>query len=231
MGGAVEMGERSVAYGDHSIAAARVDDQRAIGGTGCTARGVGVRSGPCVEPEQTLARALVVVKSPVNSHSTIRSLANTDAPNLPITRATTLAALDASQRTLFNRVVTGTSVGGVVALFLCAIGLYAIVAFAVSQRTREIGIRTALGADPREVVGMFFLRGVRLSVLGLAIGLGLSTIVLRLMTVARGEEMNLRVLAIAGVVAAVVVTVASVATWIPARRAATVDPLTMLRVE
>lgn len=54
-----------------------------------------------------------------------------------------------------------------------AIGRYAIVVFVVSKRRREIGIRTAVGADPREVVRMFFIRGVRLSVLELVIELGL----------------------------------------------------------
>jgi ABC-type antimicrobial peptide transport system permease subunit len=118
-----------------------------------------------------------------------------------------------------------------VALILCAIGLYAIVSFAVGQRTREIGVRTAMGAAPRQVVGMFFWRGLRLSVIGLVIGLTLSVIVVRLFALVNGRPTQPGILVIAAVVASIVVGVAALATWIPARRAATVDPLSMLRAE
>jgi ABC-type antimicrobial peptide transport system permease subunit len=101
---------------------------------------------------------------------TIRAVANAEAPLLPITSVTTLAAADARQRLTFKRASSAALGGGIIALFLSAIGLYAIVSFAVNQRTREIGIRTALGADAREVVRMFFTKGLRLSLIGLAIG-------------------------------------------------------------
>ncbi len=161
----------------------------------------------------------------------IRSVAHTEAPLLPVTSVSTLASIDARERTLFKRLSSAAFGGGLIALFLSAIGLYALVSFAVNQRTREIGIRTALGADSRQVVGMFFFRGMRLSLLGLLIGLGISVIVVRLITLAQGEEMQASILAIAGLVAVVVVGIALLATWIPARRAAKVDPLSMLRVE
>lgn len=161
----------------------------------------------------------------------IRSVANAEAPLLPVTRATTLAAIDAGQRSVFRRAITGAAGGGLVALFLCAIGLYAVVSFAVGQRTREIGIRTALGADPRQVVRMFFFRGLRLSFVGLLIGLTLSMIVLRLIALSQGRNTEASIVVIAVLIAAVVIAVASLAIWIPARRAASVDPLTMLRTE
>jgi putative ABC transport system permease protein len=115
-------------------------------------------------------------------------------------------------------------------LLLSAIGLYAIVAFAVGQRTREIGIRTALGAQPREVIGLFFGSGVRLSLLGLIFGLPLSLIALRVIA----QQTAMPAVSTAFIAAAVafgVLVVASIATWVPARRAAAVDPLTALRSE
>jgi predicted permease len=161
----------------------------------------------------------------------LRSAANAEAPLMPVTSATTLAAIDADQRSTFRRVSAGAITGGVVALVLCAIGLYAVVSFAVGQRTREIGIRSALGADSHQVVGMFFVRGLRLSFAGLLIGLATSTIVVRIIALSDGTSTPASLLGLAAMIAVVVVGVSSVATWIPARRAATVDPLTMLRTE
>jgi ABC-type antimicrobial peptide transport system permease subunit len=109
--------------------------------------------------------------------------------------------------------------------------LYAIVAFAVGQRTREIGIRTALGADHRQVVRMFFWRGVRLSLAGLLIGLSLCLVVVRIMWVVQGADANSATMLLAAAIAAIVVAVAAAATWVPARRAAAVDPLHVLRAE
>ncbi|MGH7576012.1 MAG: FtsX-like permease family protein, partial [Longimicrobiales bacterium] len=161
----------------------------------------------------------------------IRSIAREEAPTLPVTNLTTLAAAEARQRTFFKRLSAGLAIAGSVALFLCAIGLYAVVAFAVGQRRREIGIRTALGADPRRVTQMFFLRGLRLSFFGLVIGLTLSYVFVRIMNAfteggVSSSGPDPRVLG--ALVTAVVLVVASIATWIPARRAAGVDPVRIL---
>jgi hypothetical protein len=161
----------------------------------------------------------------------IRSVANTEAPELPLVSARTLAAIEDSQRTSFMRVITVIAGTGVLALFLSAIGLYAVVAFAVGQRVREIGIRTALGADHRQVVGLFLFRGLRLSFIGLSLGLTLSVIVVRLMAVVRGEAAPTGTLGLAALVACVVIGVALLASWIPARRALHIDPLEALRIE
>jgi putative ABC transport system permease protein len=117
-----------------------------------------------------------------------------------------------------------------VALVLAAIGVYGVVSYLVSQRTREIGIRVALGARKREVVWLVVGRALAPVVAGLALG-------------AMGGVLSARILAtllygvspsdpsvIAGIVA-VLGTTAMVASWIPARRAASVDPLVALRDE
>jgi predicted permease len=161
----------------------------------------------------------------------IRSAANAEAPDLPLTGVRTLAAIEASERSTTVRVITATGGIGVVALFLSAIGLYAVVTFAVGQRIREIGIRTALGAGRPEVVRLFLLRGLRLSVVGLFLGLTLSVIGVRLMAVMRGQDPPAETVWLAAPVAAVVIGVALLASWIPARRAARIDPLPALRTE
>jgi ABC-type antimicrobial peptide transport system permease subunit len=124
--------------------------------------------------------------------------------------------------------------GGLIALLLFCIGLYAVVAFAVRQRTREIGIRTALGARHDQIVRMFVRGGVRLAGLGLVLGLPLSLLALRAVSgeMATGSEAAaLRSPVLAGMITAVVLFMAWLATWIPARHAARVDPLTAVRAE
>jgi ABC-type antimicrobial peptide transport system permease subunit len=120
---------------------------------------------------------------------------------------------------------------GMLALVLASIGLYAMVSVAVGQHRREIGIRLALGAHARQVVRMFFSSGLRVSLLGLALGLPLS--VVGLVVVLRNTEDLPRdsVPAVVALVSLAVVGVASLASWLPARRAAGVDPMVALRSE
>ncbi len=161
----------------------------------------------------------------------VRSIASAEAPDLPLVSARTLAGIEAGERNSTMRLITAAGGSGAVALFLAAIGLYSVVAFAVGQRIREIGIRTALGAGKRQVIGLFLFRGLRLSVAGLAIGLTLSLIAVRLMAAAQGEDPPAGILWVTTLVAVVVIGVALLATWIPARRAARIDPLHALRVD
>jgi putative ABC transport system permease protein len=115
------------------------------------------------------------------SPDVIRAAANAEAPQLPLVSIRTLDAIESAQRTSLKRALAGIAGTGTLALFLSAIGLYAVVAFAVRQRVSEIGIRTALGADRQQVIRWFLVRGLRLSVFGMAVGLTLSVIVVRLM--------------------------------------------------
>jgi predicted permease len=161
----------------------------------------------------------------------IRSVANAEVPELPLISARTLEAIENGERRTIVNVVTAVGGSGVVALFVSAIGLYAVVAFAVGQRIREVGIRTALGADRRQIVSLFLFRGLRLSLIGLFVGLTLSTTVVRLTAVLRGQQPPAGIALLAVAVAGVVLAVALVATWIPARRAANIDPLLALRIE
>lgn len=117
-----------------------------------------------------------------------------------------------------------------VALMLAAVGLYAVMAYAVSRRTHEIGIRMALGAREGEVARMVVSQGLVLALAGIAIGLmgGVALhrlIASQLFDVSATDPMTL------AAVSALVALIACVACYVPARRAARVDPVIALREE
>jgi len=117
---------------------------------------------------------------------------------------------------------------GVVALLLAAVGLYGVVAFAVAQRTREIGIRVALGAQSREVLGLMLRQGMTLAGIGLLVGIPLAVVVAKLVSgflVGAGAADPLVFVGAASLLA--LVTLA--ASYVPARRASKVDPMLALR--
>ena len=161
---------------------------------------------------------------------TLRALARDEAPRVPLRTIETMASRDARARA-GNRQLSGMGgAGGVLALLLSAIGLYAVVAFAVAQRTREIGIRLALGARQLQVISIFLRTGFKLSLIGLVIGLPIGFVAVRLLI--RLLETELAHLSwLAAGVGILVIAVAALATWFPARRAAMVDPLIALRSE
>jgi len=119
---------------------------------------------------------------------------------------------------------------GTLALLLAALGLYGVMAYAVSQRTREIGIRVALGARQSDVLKQFVGEGVRLAavgvVVGLALSVGLTRVIVRFLY---GVTATDAATFAAG--ALLLCVVAVIASWFPARRAARVDPMVALRSE
>ncbi|HTE47827.1 MAG TPA: FtsX-like permease family protein, partial [Gemmatimonadaceae bacterium] len=119
---------------------------------------------------------------------------------------------------------------GTMGLVLGALGIYGMLAYLVTQRTREIGVRVALGAQPRDVLGMVVGSGLRLAGLGVIVGFAGALLLTRLMQgVLYGISPNDPLTF--GVVAVALLVVAGVASWIPALRATRVDPLVALRAE
>jgi ABC-type antimicrobial peptide transport system permease subunit len=116
------------------------------------------------------------------------------------------------------------------ALLLACLGVYGVLAYAVSRRTHEIGVRLALGASPANVVGLVVRRGARLAAAGVALGLVLSLAVGRLLQVILYGVSGADLTAFAAM-AAVLAGVVLLASWLPARRAAGVDPIAALRTE
>jgi putative ABC transport system permease protein len=119
---------------------------------------------------------------------------------------------------------------GALALLLAAIGIYGVLAYTVAHRTREFGIRVALGADVRDVVGMVVGQGVKLAAAGLVVGVAGAILVTRLMTsllyeVQPGDP------AVFLAVAAGLMAIACFASLIPSWRAARIHPAIALRHE
>lgn len=117
---------------------------------------------------------------------------------------------------------------GCAALLLASLGLYAIIAFGVAQRTREIGIRLAVGATSATVVRQFLRGGLRVTALALLIGLPITVAGIRVVQ-AQQVGFTLRNAAAVMLVVPVLVAIAALASWLPARRAGRVDPLIALR--
>jgi predicted permease len=163
----------------------------------------------------------------------IRRLARDDIPDIPIygNGLMTLEQLDRRERKEILQASAGATAAGVLALLLASVGLYGVVALAVRQRHREIGVRVALGARPRQVIRLFFMSGVRLSMLGVVLGLPLSVVSLYLIASQFADHVPLNMPLVGLAIAAVVVGVAALASWIPARKAAGVDPLVAIRTE
>jgi putative ABC transport system permease protein len=162
----------------------------------------------------------------------LQRFAIAEAPQLPISSIKTLQQIDEQELRVTVRVSLLAGLGGLIALTIAALGLYGVVALSVRQRTREIGIRIAVGAEPMRVARMFLASGMKSAVIALAIGLPVTIGVLQVL-VSQGEmRMSPTLPMLVGVViAGVLLAVAAIATWIPARRAAQVDPGLTLRAE
>jgi putative ABC transport system permease protein len=122
------------------------------------------------------------------------------------------------------------SLFGGLALFLAGVGIYGVIGYAVSQRTREIGVRMAMGAEPRQVLRMVLCEGLKLVLTGLFFGVAAALMLMRLLEgLVYGVSMRDPLIFI--IVNLVMLFVAMLACYFPARRAARVDPLVALRYE
>jgi predicted permease len=163
----------------------------------------------------------------------VRQLVRASIPDIQVYDLRTLEQMQREDRHDVKVISASAAGGGALALLLASIGLYGVVSLSVRQRHREIGIRVALGARPRQVITMFFTSGLRLSALGIVLGLPLSAVALHLLVSTFAGRYSDTTWLVGGavVVALAIIVVASLATWIPARRAAGVDPLVAIRVE
>lgn len=147
-----------------------------------------------------------------------------------VASALTLAQQAAERQRDLRRVVGGTSAAGLLALLLSAIGLYAVVSFSAGQRTREIAIRMALGGGRWRVVRRFVVEGLGVSAIGVAIGLPIGLVGLRVLKSAL-DFPPVPVPPIVAIASAGVLVVALAAIWVPVRRAASVEPAQTLHGE
>lgn len=174
--------------------------------------------------------ALRTKSDPAAMTSAVVAQAHSLDPDLPVTNIRTMTQVISSSVAgpRFNTILLGSFAG--VALFLAAIGIYGVLAYAVAQQTHEIGIRMALGAQPDHVLRLVLYRGTRLALVGVGIGAVAAVILTRwlsslLYAVSATDPATFVSVAI------VLVLVALAACYIPARRAMRVDPMVALRYE
>ena len=170
------------------------------------------------------------VQDPRELGSAVRDVLRKLAPDLPLKAPKTMDELVGDSLVKYRFPTILISVFGGIALLIAAVGVYGVISYSVAQRTHEIGIRVALGASRGKILRMVLSRGLRLAVIGAAIGLIAShwlTELLRdqLYGISPSDPATL-----AGATL-ILLAVALAACWIPARRATRVDPLVALRYE
>ncbi|HYT59778.1 MAG TPA: FtsX-like permease family protein, partial [Haliangiales bacterium] len=151
-------------------------------------------------------------------------------PAQPVANVRTLREVVAESVTERRFMLCGLAGFAIVALLLAAIGLYGVIAYAVAQRTRELGIRMALGAQRDNILWLVLRQGLNLVLVGVAIGLVGALVLTRFLS---GLLFDLKPTDPPTLIATslLLVAVASLACWVPARRATKVDPMVALRNE
>ncbi len=181
---------------------------------------------------------------PLALTATVRQIVRELDTNLPITEVSTQIARSQAtlgQERLYARLL---SFFGALALLLAAIGLSGVLAYSVAQRTNEIGVRMALGAQTRDVLRLIIWQGMRLVLLGLVVGAASGYGLKRLLESeyfgprSWQRQMFKQLYDVRGsdpltftIIVLVLTTAALMACWLPARKAAQVDPLAALRHE
>jgi len=184
-----------------------------------------------VWPQLSLMQAAVRTKAdPAAMTAAIREAMRAVDPDLPLGDIATLSTLvdESMTQPRFSMLLLGAF--GALAVALAAIGMYGVIAYSLAQRTREIGIRMALGAQRSSVFAMVLKQGARLAGAGMAIGVAAALAMTRLMTsfLYGVKPVDLLTFAIVPVLLTGVVLLAC---YLPARRATRVDPMLALREE
>jgi putative ABC transport system permease protein len=181
-------------------------------------------------PWPRAALAVRTTSDPQEMTKSIAAAVSSIDPDLPLAQVQTMDHIVTEARSYdrFSTVLYGGFAG--MALLLAAVGIYGVMAFAVAQRTHELGLRMALGAGRNQVFGLILKEGAALALVGLTIGLVGACLVGRTM---RGMLFGVGTIDLSafGAVAVVLLMSAILACYIPARRAAKVDPMVALRYE
>src|SRR5439155_11382703 len=185
-----------------------------------------------MRPDRRLNGGIVVrtAVDPASIISAVREAIWSIDRNQPIARIRTLEKIIGGQLSTSSQSTALLGAFALLALLLASLGIYGVLSYAVTQRTKEIGVRMALGASSREIMLSFGKRGLALTLAGLAIGLVLAAIAARSMTaLLYGVKPNY--VPIVTLVSLILLAVAASACFVPARRASRVDPVVALRNE
>jgi predicted permease len=177
------------------------------------------------------AMAYAVRSSRVGSAGFLRELQQavwSVNPHLPLANVLTLKEIQADSMAQTSFAMVMLAIAASVALLLGLVGIYGVIAYVATQRTREIGIRLALGAQTGDVRRLFLRHGLLLTGAGIAIGIGISLALTRVMSALLFGVSPMDPATYAAVSVGLA-GVALVATWLPARRASRVDPVAALR--
>src|SRR5262249_1275782 len=149
-------------------------------------------------------------------------------PTLPFYRPSTMEQLVTDARARMTFALSILAAGALATLVLGVVGLYGVIAYAVSLREREIGIRIALGLAPRDAARMILQQGEAIVVAGAVAGLAVFLLFAKLLESVTFEVRTVDAATLAGALVTVL-AISSLATWMPARRAARIDPVEALR--
>jgi putative ABC transport system permease protein len=178
-------------------------------------------------------RGAIVVRTavdPASIISVVRQAIWSVDRNQPVARIRTLDEIIGGQLSTSSQSAALLGAFALLALLLASLGIYGVLSYAVTQRTQEIGVRMALGASSREIMLSFGKRGLGLTLVGLAVGLGLAAGAAHLLT-ALLYGFQPEYVATAALVSFILLAVAALACFIPAHRASRVDPVVALRNE
>lgn len=183
--------------------------------------------------QQVTGSMALLVKSaidPTALTSAVRGVIASIDKNQPVFAIATMKQLvrDSVSTRRITLIVLGTF--SALALVLASIGIYGVISYAVAQRTHEIGIRIALGAQPRDVLFMVIAQGGKMAGAGILIGIGVSLGLSRLMTTLLFSVSSADPATLAATIV-VLALMAMLASYIPARRTLRVDPMSALRCE
>ena len=183
-------------------------------------------------PGNFITYAVRTAQNPAAIVSEVRSALRGMNAQLPLYQPATMQQVIARSPSVFLRQYPSYLIGGfaALALILACVGLYGLISYSVAQRTREMGIRMALGAQQSDLLRMVMGQGARLAVVGVAIGIAAALVLTRLMISLLFGVKAWDPATFAGV-AVVLVAVALAACYLPARRAMKVDPMVALRYE
>ncbi|MCW5970731.1 MAG: ABC transporter permease [Blastocatellales bacterium] len=182
------------------------------------------------QPSRLLSFVIRTKSEPLSIVSAVRSEVRSMDADLPLARITTLEQMfsDSIARPRFNTALLAAF--AVVGLLLAAVGIYGVIAYGVTERTHEIGVRIALGAGRGDVMNLVIGQGLKLAVMGVGIGAAGALAVARLMSALLFQTGAADPLTFAGV-GLLLLGAAALACYLPARRATRVDPMTALRYE